>query len=675
MELFNFGSTGGGGAVNSVTASSPLFSSGGANPNITITQNFYDVGTGWPYATINAAIVAAVLAGDTSAIIRVNEDITEDVLLPRGMTLCGPVQVGSPTVSVTGNFQTAAPFIGNAYVKGLQIIGNGTAELLTANASTSIQFDNCIFAQGSDFNFLTATAGANVNLNNVLFIGTGIATANGMFVSGGNVNLYECSTLFISSNSFAVVDSGGLSIARTVIRGTITVTGGSVNATISQLAVGTGALLDIALFASATLSSCFLSSSAGTNCVTGSGTLYFNNITFNNTQKGIDSTIIMSPLTTAMNLIGNPDAGVAFGTSYEFGINKDGGVTPIGISFPSFSAFRVYGAGSQLFSFSEYQMRVTTNSSLGSSIPSLNWEVSSSVSLPSELNNIYFNLAPVGGQNFAAGIFQLQREFRIAAPTYTGTNPGSELVRAATHGIDGPPSAGSNMNIDLAIGSMVEARNVNLGSTGSVIGNCVFQSGISNGQGDTGVIAGYAVLSFSSVGLGNTTNSSSVVCSLYAPPIQYSAVTDTRTITSLATIYASSPSYSGTVSVTQGPYAGWFYNDGSDYGHVRIDGRLLKRQGTGLVAANDLTIGQDGTYFTVSGNTQINALSTAGFTSGSEIILKFLNDPTVKHGTAGGAGFAPLSLGGSVDLVAANDTILHLMYDGTVWQQVSVKQA
>jgi hypothetical protein len=47
-----FGGGGGGGSVNSVTASSPLFSSGGTNPNITIqiasgSQNGYLSSTDW----------------------------------------------------------------------------------------------------------------------------------------------------------------------------------------------------------------------------------------------------------------------------------------------------------------------------------------------------------------------------------------------------------------------------------------------------------------------------------------------------------------------------------------------------------------------------------------------------------------------------------------------------
>lgn len=664
MQIFYpYGTGGGGGAVNSVTASSPIFSSGGANPNITITQNFYDVGTGWPYATIADAITAAQTAVDTDAIIRVNESITEDVNLPRGMTLMSPLQNGQPTIVLTTNIQTAAPFAGTAKVVGLILLGNGTEEILTANASTNISFTDCVFAQGNDFPFLSASAGATVNIIDSSFVATGIATANGINVSGGNVNLSNCSIISnVPSGVFSLISGGSLSVYRSISASTITISGGTFNAYQSTLATSTGPVLQIGAFNFATLYDCKISSSAGTNCIEGSGTVQYSNLVFNNTQKGIDNTITLTPYQSAINVIGNPDASVTFGTSYEFGINRDGGVTPIGVSFPSGSAFRVYGAGSQLFSFSEYQMRVTTNASVGSSIPSLNWEVSSSVSLPSEFNNIYFNLAPAGGQNFASGTLQLQREFRIAAPTYSGNNPGSELVRAVTHAVDGPPSAGTNMTIDLAIGTMVEARNVTVGTSGSVIGNCVFQSGIENGQGDTGIISGYFCGSFSAVNLGNTVNSSTVCASYYGASIQYSAVTNTRTIEKLATFYAAgAPTTSGTVAVTEGPYAFW-----ADSGDVRWDGRVLLKRFTGTPAASSLTLPGDGFGGTLTGNTDIDYIDTTGWTPWSYTIVNFTGTPNINHNSgAVPGGYAAILCEGSANMPCTNGTFVALLYTGT----------
>jgi hypothetical protein len=100
--------------------------------------------------------------------------------------------------------------------------------------------------------------------------------------------------------------------------------------------------------------------------------------------------------------------------------------------------------------------------------------------------------------------------------------------------------------------------------------------------------------------------------------------------------------------------------------------RIAKSQD--VVAANDLSLGYRGNQFTITGNTQINAVVTADWEPGSSITLIFTGTPTVKHNTAGGAGTAVLLLAGSVDLVvAAANTVLRLEYDGTQWQETSRK--
>lgn len=107
--------------------------------------------------------------------------------------------------------------------------------------------------------------------------------------------------------------------------------------------------------------------------------------------------------------------------------------------------------------------------------------------------------------------------------------------------------------------------------------------------------------------------------------------------------------------------------------NARVDGRILSAQSS-VVAANSLTLG-NANQFTVSGNTQINAITTAGWTAGSHITLIFSGAPTIKHNTAGGAGTAVIFLDGSADLLAAANTILGLTYDGTSWQQTFLKAA
>lgn len=99
--------------------------------------------------------------------------------------------------------------------------------------------------------------------------------------------------------------------------------------------------------------------------------------------------------------------------------------------------------------------------------------------------------------------------------------------------------------------------------------------------------------------------------------------------------------------------------------------RMCASKGADVAAANDLTLGADGNYFTITGNTQINGIATANWLAGSMITLKFSGTPTVKHNTAAGAGFASLLLAGAADFVASADDTLTLVYDGTTWREIA----
>ncbi|MES2395038.1 MAG: hypothetical protein V4549_03505 [Bacteroidota bacterium] len=108
-------------------------------------------------------------------------------------------------------------------------------------------------------------------------------------------------------------------------------------------------------------------------------------------------------------------------------------------------------------------------------------------------------------------------------------------------------------------------------------------------------------------------------------------------------------------------------------GPVEFGDRILGKS-VGVTAANNLTLGA-GNENIVSGNTQINAITTANWTAGSKVTLIFLGTPTIKHNTAGGAGTAKILLAGSGDIVAAANTVLQLEFDGTQWQEISRKAA
>ena len=140
------------------------------------------------------------------------------------------------------------------------------------------------------------------------------------------------------------------------------------------------------------------------------------------------------------------------------------------------------------------------------------------------------------------------------------------------------------------------------------------------------------------------------------------------TITTAATVAITGAPVAGTNATITNPLSFWVQG-----GSARFDARLLGSSAA-ATAANDLTLGA-ANEFLVSGNTQINAITTAGWTAGSRVTLIFSGTPTVKHNTAGGGGTAVLFLAGSVDFVAAANSVLGLEYDGTQWQETFRKVA
>lgn len=92
-------------------------------------------------------------------------------------------------------------------------------------------------------------------------------------------------------------------------------------------------------------------------------------------------------------------------------------------------------------------------------------------------------------------------------------------------------------------------------------------------------------------------------------------------------------------------------------------------------AANDMGPTGEGNLVTVSGNTQINGFYSSGYQNGTVRIFHFSGTPTVKHNTAPSAGYSKFMLQGSVDLVAAADTILMAILTSGGWQEISRKTA
>jgi hypothetical protein len=97
-------------------------------------------------------------------------------------------------------------------------------------------------------------------------------------------------------------------------------------------------------------------------------------------------------------------------------------------------------------------------------------------------------------------------------------------------------------------------------------------------------------------------------------------------------------------------------------------GRLLEAQGANVGAAGTLTLGTDGNFFSITGNTNIDFITTTNWQAGSEITLQFTGTPTVNHNTGSPPGStAAILLAGAANFAAtANDT-LTLVYNGTNW--------
>jgi hypothetical protein len=104
---------------------------------------------------------------------------------------------------------------------------------------------------------------------------------------------------------------------------------------------------------------------------------------------------------------------------------------------------------------------------------------------------------------------------------------------------------------------------------------------------------------------------------------------------------------------------------------IYITGRFATQKGAAITATGDLTLGKDGNVFHITGATTINAVITANWKAGAEVILIFDSNPTVKNNTAGGAGTAVMLLAGGADFSATANDVLKLVYDGTSWFEVS----
>lgn len=283
-------------------------------------------------------------------------------------------------------------------------------------------------------------------------------------------------------------------------------------------------------------------------------------------------------------------------------------------------------------------------------------------------NDMYFNCSRA--IQWATG--DLQSQFQI----FFDTAPTINFVGASTAGVaigtlfQGAPEAGTNCTILYSASVAINAHEGN-GTNNTAL--LLLPDNIANGKGNVTSQGILSILNIvGDVSLGNQTATLGTLSSFYSDIQNYVSDTNTRTVTNAATvIIAGAPTAGTNVVFTNPANALWVQSGGAMF-----DGRLLPNEGASIAAANNLTLGLDGNTFLITGNTTINAITTAGWRKGAFVILIFAGTPTVNNNTAGGAGTAKLLLQNSSALTAAANTVLMLVYDGTNWQQVApVKNA
>jgi len=98
--------------------------------------------------------------------------------------------------------------------------------------------------------------------------------------------------------------------------------------------------------------------------------------------------------------------------------------------------------------------------------------------------------------------------------------------------------------------------------------------------------------------------------------------------------------------------------------------RILTSQGTNVLSGQYVTLGSDGNFFKIRGNTNIDGIELAPFAQGNEVTLIFEDVLTVFY-NVGGGGTLPILLDGGIDLTTAANLVLKLVTNGVYWYEVS----
>lgn len=100
--------------------------------------------------------------------------------------------------------------------------------------------------------------------------------------------------------------------------------------------------------------------------------------------------------------------------------------------------------------------------------------------------------------------------------------------------------------------------------------------------------------------------------------------------------------------------------------------RLNMGKSADIASAGDMTVGQGGNLFVITGTNTINRITTTGWQAGAEITLHLSSTAAVAHQGAATAGaLARINLSGSANYTGAANRRIKLYYDGTDWWEIA----
>ena len=105
---------------------------------------------------------------------------------------------------------------------------------------------------------------------------------------------------------------------------------------------------------------------------------------------------------------------------------------------------------------------------------------------------------------------------------------------------------------------------------------------------------------------------------------------------------------------------------------LMISVRLQQAKGADVASADEITLGDDGNYFDITGTTTINHIDNTNWQEGSTIVLHFDASVTVTHNASTPSGTeASILLNGSVNLSAVAGNTLMLIYNGVEFEEIT----